>query len=413
MKKIIIIFLMITLSLPVYAKDKSEDESKKPVSFARQKFEFGFDVGVGFDNDLLKLGDFFQKEIVVDLNEIGSDVRDTGLTLNLGVGTEIFFNIKNVKIGENLWDFGFFAGVDGDIDLNIPKSMFTLITEGNIDKRVFEGVISASGSVYADAGLKLSAQFGKLRLGVAPSVFTPLIYVPKVIDGNKTGINYNLNTTEGVLFETSGSISVYSPFMTKNGEIGEIKFGGDLAAEAEFSLFSFLDIGGSVSNIPIFPAVMEDRVLLALGMQPLEVTPGDLLSGKGESFDFDFDFVENYNSPKEIKIHRPMRFDAHVKLKPFSNNFLVFKPSVGMSIDINNEETFFNAGLGIQLNLIDFFIIDASSSYTETIWVHQLGMALNLRAFELNLKAALRSSSLENSFQGQGFGVGVGLRFGW
>jgi hypothetical protein len=45
--------------------------------------------------------------------------------------------------------------------------------------------------------------------------------------------------------------------------------------------------------------------------------------------------------------------------------------------------------------------------------MHQLGLALNLRAFELDLRAALRSSGFTNSFEGQGFGVGVGLRFGW
>ena len=428
MKKIIIILLTITLSLPLFAQAAAvapedepiyqpewdidpflEEEQRKPLSFARQSFEFGIDVGVGFDNNLIMISDLLKKDVVIDLTKISNDVLDTGFTLNLGLGADIFINMKNIKVGKNLLDFGFFTGADGNVNFNIPKSLFTLIAEGNIDpdNRVLDGMISASGGVFADAGFRVSGQLGKLRVGAVTSLYTPLIFIPK------SGITYEFDSTNGIYLDTSGEVSIYSPFLTENGGIGELKFGFDVSAEGEYALFPFLDVGGSISRIPVGPAIMKDRMLIRLTMEPLDITASELLSGDGVSFNLDSITIDETYDTKEFYVLRPMRIDAHAKYKPFSNNFLVIRPNIGLSIDFNNEEAYFNAGIGAYLNLVDFFMADISVNYTEAIWTNQLGIALNLRAFELNLKAVLRSSSFANSFKGQGLGVGVGIRLGW
>lgn len=389
-------------------RDKSEESQseqvQRPSFLSRKSFEFGIDLGAGLDNDVLKINDFLKKDVIVDLNQLGNDVGENGLNLNLIVAAGFFVNFKNIGIiKSNEWDFGFFAGADGDVKLNVPKSLFTFISEGNADpeNRALSGMISAQGDVFAAAGLRSSARFGKLRVGLTPAAYTPLVFIPK------SGINYELNTDEDISVSTSGDISIYSPFVKD----GEWKFGVDLSAEGEFALFSFLDIGGSVSNISLFPAVVEKRMRLTLNMDTLSINGGDLIKGTASELP-ELNFDETYDTEKH-NVLRPMRFGLYIRLKPFANEFLVIKPNVGFSMDMNSEEKYFNAGLAAQLSLLNLIIVNLSTNYEEAIWTHRLGLAVNLRFFELDLNASLRSETFTGSFQAQGFGLNLGLRFGY
>ena len=430
MKKFLFILFAIALSLPLYAQEsltseddispadyqldqpeesadvqsQSEDQSNKPVGFARQKVEFGIDAGAGIDNDLLRIGDIFKKEIVIDLNKLYGDVSNTGLNINLDVAAGLFLNIKNIEIVEGLWDFGFSLGVDGGVKLNVPKSIFTFISKGNIDQRYFRGSISASGGVFANVGLVGSAKFGKLRVGLKPAMYAPLLFIPK------SGISYTLDTEESILFSSSGDIRIYSPFV----ENGELKFGVDLSVNGEYALFPFLDVGGSLSSIPLIPAALENGMMYSLKMdEPFTVTTDDLLNGNVDGLP-DFDIDDGKPFTEKVNVFRPLRFDIYARYKPFNSEFLVIRPNIGFSVDINNEEGYFNAGVEAQLDLFnEMLMINLGTHYTDAVWMHRLGLALNFRAFELDLSGALRSESFAGSFQAQGFNIDLGLRFGW
>jgi hypothetical protein len=428
MKKFLFILFVIALSLPLYAQEslssedeispedyqfeqpeesedvQSEDQPDKPFSFARQRVEFGIDVGAGIDNDLIGIGDIFKKEIVIDLNKLYGTISDTGLNINVDVAAGLFLNIKNIEIMEGLWDFGFSLGVDGRVNLNVPKSIFTFISKGNADQHYFNGLISASGGVFANVGLVGSAKFGKLRVGLKPVMYAPLLFIPR------SGISYTLNTEESISFSSSGDIRIYSPFV----ENGELKFGVDLSANGEYALFPFLDVGGSLSSIPLVPAAMENGMMYSLKMdEPFNVTTADLLEGTVKSLP-DIDIDEGKPFTQKVNVFRPLRFDIYARYKPFNSEFLVIKPNIGFSVDINNEEGFFNAGVEAQLNLFnEMLMINLGTHYTDSVWMHRLGLALNFRAFELDLSGALRSESFAGSFQGHGFNVDLGLRFGW
>ncbi|MDR0303138.1 MAG: hypothetical protein LBI04_12605 [Treponema sp.] len=429
MKKLFIIFFTAVLLLPVYAQeaelnitienafdensetlvygDRYEDEDtdfgqpeKTGGGFARQRFEIGF-VGLdaGFSNDLLAFSEFFQKDILIDLNKIKNDVRDDGLNLFLGVFVRVLsIDIKNINIAGGIWDFGFFSGADGNIHFNLPKSLFTLISEGNIKQRSFSGTISASGGVFANAGLSGYAKFGNLRVGVKPALYTPLAFIPK------SGINYYFNSNEKLSVTTDGEIVVYTPFIDN----GELKFGFDMSLEGEYNLFSFLDVGAGLSHIPLAAAQLNKGMQLKA---KFEFAPDALLSDDIEIPDLEFDSNENYS--KSVKVRRPFGFDVYARYKPFSTEFLVLKPNIGFTVDTNNSEGFFNVGLDAQLNLKDIFIVNLGTGYKEAIWKQRLALALNLRAFELDLEGSLQSHDFIGSFSGQGFGLGIGLRFGW
>jgi hypothetical protein len=423
MKKLITIILTFVLFLPLYAQetgDETEDsvmqhqsEHNRPeregFGFTRQYFEMGIDAGVGFDNNLFGVNDLLKKDVVLDLNKLGKRIGNDGVDINTDFLSGFFFNVRM----EEEWGFGFFTGVEGAIYGNVPKSLITLMTEGNINTHVFSGTIGASGSVFYNIGLTGFAKFGKLRIGVNPGLYIPIMYIP----GN-SGIAYHLDTSESIKLSAEGAIDIYTPFSLEDGITGPGDVlgpkGFDISLEGEYALFSFLDIGVGISHIPLSAATMRNRMRYTLSEINMEITGNDLLNGDGIDIpDLDFDKVYDTNA---FKVHRPLRFDTYVRYKPFQSSpeLLVLRSNVGFTFDITGETKYFNAGLVVQTtvlrNMISAYL---GTGYVESIWNHKLGLALNFRAFEIDLEGSLRSQQFANSFNGSGYGVNLGIRFGW
>jgi len=440
MKKLLMILVSIALLLPLYAQetetaeqpettgeellaegleeDSEEEEEeaepeepKKPFTYAREKFEFGSDLGIGFSNDLIGMTDFFKKNIEIDLDKVDDLLGDDGLNLNLGVDSGLFLNIMNIPIKDGLWDFGIFSGADGNIHGNIPQSLFSLMSEGNLKKRSFKGMISASGGIFANVGLRASAKYGKLRVGARPALYTPIIFIPK------SGINYQLNTEDDISLETSGKIDVYYP-IDEEGNFTGLQFGFDMSLEGEYELFSFLDVGASFSSIPIAPAQMKNGMHLTMSNFDFNIKGDDLMAGKDVSDMLDFgklEFERDYSDVAPYKVFRPLRLDVYANYKPLSSEILalIVKPNLGFSVNINNKQGYFNAGLVGQLSIQDMFFVYLGTGNQEAIWKHRLGLALNLRAVKLGLEASLQSQDFVGSFKAQGFGFNLGMSFGW
>lgn len=432
MKKLILLFFCISFFLPFCAprlsaqdlmqdaffdpkeyeedEDALKEEPEKEFTFARQAFEFGFNVGVGFDNNLLGTADILTSNIIIDLNELNSRINDDGVNINFNVDTDLFIKFSNIDIASGVWSFGFSAGAEGNINTNLPKSLFTLITAGNINEnmRSSRGDITASGGIFMNAGISTSAQYGKLRIGVKPSLFSPIVFIPR------SGIRYQLDTNDSVSLSTSGEISIYSPLTEDGFDINELRFGFDLGVEGEFALLSFLDVGGGIYSIPIVPAAMESRLLLSMSDMEFNVSGTDLMNGEEISLP-ELEFSSEYGREK-LNIFRPLRFEVYAKVKPLQTGILtmILIPSAGFSVEINNEKGHFNFGLDTYTTLLKELIkIRLGTNYQESIWKHRLGLGFNIRAFELAAEATLRSSSFAGSFSAQGLGLNIGMRFGW
>jgi len=438
MKKLLVILLGIALVLPLYSQEaefgtydnrkekNSEEESdakpeKKKKDYSRKIFEAGFDAGIGINNGLIGLGDIFRKNIELDLEKIAKDVPDNGVRVSFAPSVDFFANVMNIHIGKGLWNFGFIIGIDGNISLNISKSLVTLISEGNYNKHDSSGKIGGSGGIFTEIGIRSSAKYQlsekTLYVGVKPAIFTPAVYMP-----SSAGITYDLRTKneeeqEGIFIKTGGEIEIYTPTSLENIEAGRFIVGPsgfDLSMEGEYALFSFLDIGG-FARIPVVPATLTDRMKVGLKDDiNITIIGSGLIAGDVPEIP-DIDFGEPVYDKKEIKVHRPFRFDVYARYKPFKSEFLVLRPNVGFSVNVNkgDMEGFFNAGLEARLNLINMFIFSLSSGYRETIWRHRIGLAMNFRAFELDLKAALRDHTFKGCFMGRGCEFSIGMRFGW
>ena len=436
MKKLFILLFTIVMILPLYAQETEPDKikeldenmsnrgktgdvhtdeepyvkqdtefaenlgppPKKPFNFARQHFELGYDIGIGADNGLLGTSDIFTKNVVIDMNKLANDVDKVGADINFDMGGNFFINIMNIPIGEGIWDFGVSGGADGGINFNLPESLFKFMAEGNIKEHNSSGTISASGGIYGDAGLSVSAQYEDLKIGIRPALYTPLIFIPK------SGITYSIKAEDSFALKAGGGIIMYGPLIA--GE--DPQFGFDLALEGEYALYSFLDVGGSLSHIPLAAAQLEKGMRYTLDNLHYEI---DMNFNDQAAPDLDFKKDENYKS--SVKVFRPMCFDVYARYKPLDTELVVVKPNIGFTVDINEGEGYFNAGLEGQVNLKDLFIVHLGTGLQESIWKHRLGFALNLRAFELDLEGSLRSQYFVGSWTGQGFGVAIGMRFGW
>jgi len=144
----------------------------------------------------------------------------------------------------------------------------------------------------------------------------------------------------------------------------------------------------------------------------LNISGQDLMDGEGLDLP-DIEFNEEYDFA-EKKVYRPMRFDVYARFKPFfGTELIVLRPSVGSTVDMDDGEWYFNMGAEARLNLANIFIPYLSVNLEEGVWTNRLGFALNFRAFELDLEAALQSQSFIDSFSVKGLSLNLGVRFGW
>jgi len=461
MKKLLTLLLGIALIAPLYSQEAGEGDDtgyvnadagvssgadeqeagekpakeKKEAVYERQVFEFGLigGIGFGFDNAIIGTSEIFKKKIEIDLSKLADSIPEDGAGINFGITLDILsFDIKNIHIGKGLWSFGLTTNIDGDISLNIPKSLFTLIAEGNTGgNHSNSGTISGSGGIFSEVGIPATAKYqvaGRtLTIGAKLALYTPVVYIP-----SSTGISYNLytekNGSSGLFLDTQGDIDVYTATSFEKVNAVEFIFGRngfDISLEGEYDLFPFLDIGVGFFQIPFVPATLTSG--MTMGIEPFSVDiDGEAMLGGGGSIPSapEFKFKDaGYFTNRSMQISRPFRFDVYALFKPLAllardnplAELIVIRPNIGFSVNATkgDEEGFFNAGLEARLNLQDLFIFYIGSGYQEGLWRQKAGLALNLRVFEFDFEAALRNQTFAGCFQGRGFSLFLGTRWGW
>ncbi|GHV02663.1 hypothetical protein FACS189485_03750 [Spirochaetia bacterium] len=374
--------------------------------------EVGFVDGikVGFGNSLIGVGDILKKEIVIDLDDIYDKMPENGVGIGTNLALRPFYvNIYVPKLGMG---FGLFTNVDGRFDGALRKNMFDIITQGNSSGDPNKsGDIDVSGAVFAEAGLSWRGSFlkDKLHISAAPAYYVPLIYIPKSnlrleLEAEKPENNDRLYV--GI----TGDLDLYHVF----SDSAKIGGGADLSVTGEYALFPILDVGGTLSHIPIVPATLSNGKKFAVKGDIVN-TP-TLLEGIGET---DIRLGDG-ESIVDRQVVRPMRFDVYVLYRPFRTDLLTIKPSIGFTAINPSEETYFNGILEAQLhvgklrnNPGNLFKLYLNTGIEEGYWRHKLGFALNFRAVELDFETGLKSQDYLKSYQASGLEFTLGMKFGW
>jgi hypothetical protein len=413
MKKILLFCAVLLLGFQAYGQ------------MPRRYFEWGFDVDVGAANNYLGLRDFLnpEKKIKIDLDLL--PVK-TGLGLDVDLGFKTFMNVQTR--GEHEVGFGFYVGLDAAVYGNLPGGIMELLSHGNADTRSFSGDIAAGASIFADVGIETHAKFGKLTLGLSPAVFVPVVYVPK-----PSG-EFVLDTAGAVSGEFFVEANVYSPigleqFLDSSGSSGSFEInpwavlearGFDFSLTAEYELLPVLDLGGSVSHIPLMPASLSHRMTTRMGYSfNRGSNPLGILDMLEDDFDFDSLFTEEsmemvYDDDAAFRVFRPLSFDVYFQYKPLKTKSIILKPNFGFSVLTVYEKTCFNFGLEGKLDWKNIMSLTLSSGFRERVWRHEAAVMLfNLRVLELSLAAAIQSQDFVDSFKIKGAQVAVRARLGF
>jgi hypothetical protein len=387
----------------------------------RRVFEWGFDLGAGLSNSAFALGDIFNESRVlkVDLEEFGK----RGFDLATDFQTRTFFSLN---IGET-WAFQLYGGADALFYGSLSREITEFLAEGNSGQTSFEGSGGLGISVFADAGLRGSKKFGKWTVGLNPAAFVPILYAsqPDVKARLDTGASVNgALTVAADLYYSVFPLDTFfsSSDITKPAGYSpstDIPLGVDLSGSVEYELFSFLDVGGAITHLPLVPAIMSNRARMTAGYA-FEVD--DLLDAM-QNGGLNFDDIVTQTGPDfslddhKLQVFRPLRFDAYGRYKaplPLSWLKLSVKPTLGFSIlTVYGDMPCFNWSLEGRLALGRIFFLSLGTGLRENIWRQSAMVELNFRALELDIGISSQSPDFLGSLEGKGLGLSIGLRLGW
>jgi hypothetical protein len=379
-------------------------------------FEAAFDAEFGADNSFLSLGDFFNtaKTLTIDFDRLGS--RE--FSLDFAAKGNFALNVQ--ARGKHWIGIGLYSGFDTLGFFDIPEDAMEFLFHGG-DLSSLEGGLELGGSVFADVGLKTSFKAGKFRFAVSPALYIPVLYMARPdITYRVTGTN----PLQGALHADAVAYTAIpvnddvlnSPSIAEE-DLYNIPRGVDLSVDVSYSLFPFLDVGGSVDHIPLYPAYMQygAQVNKTYTINNDKLDLDDLLNGglggiiSPEPSEDDLE----YFSGAHKAVFRPLRFAAYAFYKPFKKNWLALKPWIGFSALTVYDSACFNFGLDFQLKLVNMLNLYYAFSLMEKLWQNKLTIGINLRILELDVGAGFRSREFTGAFTVKGFYASVGLRLGF
>jgi hypothetical protein len=195
--------------------------------------------------------------------------------------------------------------------------------------------------------------------------------------------------------------------------------GVDLTLEARYALWSVLDIGLSVSHIPIVPSTLSHSTTIEAEKISMTVD-GDLekiINDPNSAVDFnipDTDSLLKNSESESEKVIRPVRFDFYALYKPFKSPVLILWPNIGATVNSAAGASLFNWGITVEYNAPIIFSAYIGTGLTEGLWANRLGIALDFRVFEVDLGAALAGADFVGSFSPKnGIMAAVGFKFGF
>ncbi|MDR2052850.1 MAG: hypothetical protein LBP80_05490 [Treponema sp.] len=383
-----------------------------PVEFStgepHRMLEFGVDGGAYMANNLLRLGDIFNVRKTLTIDVVDAYVRELSV---IGRGeADVFFNV-NLRNG---YAIGVFAGLDGIFYGTASKNLMRLLGRGNTGSGSFSGNLDMGGSVFAEAGIKGTGKFDRLRLAVKPAVFVPIIFAPA------SRADYSVDITEnGVKVHGNFDLNVYSAYALDeeidpfSGMDDAFPVGFDLSVGGEYALLPALDIGASVSHIPVMPAKMSRK--MHIGAEYEFETDGIFDSITNGNIKLpDPEFVTSYDNNTTFYALRPLRFNFYANYRPADTGLFVIRPSLGFSfLSVYDYAFCFNTGIEGQINILKIFSTALFAGYVERVWTYDFHFMLNLRIMEVILGVSLRGTNLINAFGTRGLGLSLGLRLGY
>jgi hypothetical protein len=421
MKKIItllIVFLFIhSFCLYADAAESFEDDPldigrKKPFKVEERSFEIGLaHLNMNFANNFLSIKEVFQDVVTVDIDKLSE-----GFMLNLGLNVTPFYISFKSKKG---WGLGISTNMEAVGILGLSGNMLS-VSKADKDNS------DVCGALFASATIDTLFNMQNLKLNINPSLFYTLAYLtpsPKAA----SGLVYTLDYSNGTVMCIDYDMRLYTGFPLDSDSFSlTSKPGLDFSIGVEYPIaeeiglskkvpFLDFDIGIDFIHIPLVASKIRDYKQIkgrVGGEEPIKLLSDD---GNNDGFLSSFEPKDDSSTGKdEIQVFRPFKTIARVAWRPLGSKLLTVTPVFGFSYDNLYYEPFsLEMGLNACLNLANFFLVKAGVNYTDRMYINSLGIGINLRAFEFDIGADLRSQTFVQSWTGSGLGVNIGLKFGW
>jgi len=374
--------------------------------FPDRIFEVTADVGLSASNNYFPLSDMFQNPMVIDFNAMDKALQSDGFALTAGGTGELGINLRLSPQCR----MGLFIGTDATGFTSLPKSLFDLISQGNTLDQTFSGNLDMRGDVFAEMG----AWFGTRILGFDVTV-RPAYYIPIIHVGNSSA-TYSMQTTSSgaMTANVQANVPVYS-IVPLNSSIDSssilanlLRCGGvDLTLGAEYPLFNWLALGVDLVHIPIILATLDQRTQFQYNAS---FSMNNLLANYSSNSLYQTSQSSSAVSDTDsTTVARPLDLGVHAVFYPFSTPILSLTPNIGMGI---YDGTYMNGGLKAEMNFRGWFVFSLSSQFEDRLWNEQVGMALNMKLFEIDVLVGGQSSDFQSSFT-CGVSASVGAKIGY
>jgi len=390
---------------------------KKSFGIGERLFEIGImNSNINFANSFLSINEVLQDVVVIDIDKLSD-----GFKFNLGLNVSPFyFTFKSPKG----WGFGLSTNAEAIGILGLSGKMLTL-SQAVKDNSDIGGALFGSTTINAFFNIQ------KFKVSVNPSLFYTLAYItpsPKSEsallytfdtsdDQTKMCIDYNIRLYTG--FPMGGDNDDYG-LTSKPGLDLSVGVQYQLAKELGISkILPFLDFDISLNliHVPLFASSITDYTNIAgqFGSYDKPIT----FFNNADGDDFFSSFETSGNEPTyekaEIKVSRPFKMILRADWRPLLGaKLLTISPVFGFSYNsLYSVPTDWEYGLNACLNIANFLLVKAGMNYTDRMYINSIGIALNLRAFEIDVGADIRSQTIAQSWTGGGLGINFGLKFGW
>ena len=437
MKKTILVLLMLLLSLSAWARDDDDDDYdddedavevqaqeeepvlpiKKNFGFRNRMFELSlFNMGLNVSNDVIAAADLLQKTAVINLDDIMSGIRlDFGMSVT---PLSLNFNLKD------RWGFGLdLAQIDifGNVSLSgnlIGLDYADNLTTG-VGAAVFVGVV----------GVPIFFHVKNVKVKIRPSAYLPVLYaepgVTYSFNGERLSLKYDMEVYSIINLDGIGGDGMGA--IQDNFDVNDIpdilsnNLGYDLGLGLEYPLFSWLDLGVDIVNLPVpfmgaklnhYLKLKDEVYVDTSDIDILDLIDGGDFPEDAYYFPESFEPEYLYNSRGKA-LYRPFKMLFYVNYRFFDSNLLTLTPQLGFSINrLYPEIGSIEAGLSARLDLGNAFVTTLGTGYLDRNWKHSLDFIFNFRVFEIDLGVSVQSPDFVKSFRGAGAGVNFCLKMG-
>ncbi len=381
-------------------------------------FEIGVDAEAGAANNYFSTSNLLVKDLVLDFNQIASDISDDGLQFAANTHDKVFMNLN---IGEKCM-LSFFGGVDAAGSFNISHDLFEFLAEGIDIGQTRKVDVTGQFESFIHAGVSLQTKIKGFAVKVSPSYFVPLFYIPET---TATG-SLSTKATGEIQAYASAPIEIYSCVSLQGilddsespeVAVGEIMSNGgfDLSLALERRWLTSLD-AGIFTRIPIIPgklpykattsyyASFETNGVLAKLSDSEEHT-----SDHGHT---DWEYFEDSH-----KLHRPLKVGLNASYRPMGGaKWLRINPMAGLAVRnpyTSDSEVYLEYSLDMLLSIFNIVNFTVGTSYLDEVFYQKAGIGFNFRVIEIICQARLAGTDFTTSFSGTGASAYAGVRIGF